>query len=178
MGHEQKQASVDSMTAYARIADLLHFSSRVFPPFPIEQIGSLRRCLGHIPECSGVQSKWMQNVADQEFLLGRDALLFRLWREAFGLRHNGRRRCWATSRDWVRHSHQFSANQSMHHGACLNGGMPMRPMHRMCSARRGCSRQAAELPEQLSPSLVLCGAHGRTSWSRPMVLPVGPTLRN
>src|SRR5665213_1222378 len=85
------------------------------------------------------------------FLLGRDALLFRLWLEDFGLRHNGRQRCWTTSHGLVRLSRQFSVNRSMRHGGCLNGGMPMRPMHQTCSAGQECLQQAVALSEHWWP---------------------------
>ena len=49
------------MTAYARIADLLHFPSRVFLLFPIEQIGTDRAdAWTTFRNGSGVQSEWMQ----------------------------------------------------------------------------------------------------------------------
>ena len=72
------------------------------------------------------------------FLLGRVALLFRLWQAAFGLRHNGRQRCWATSRGLSLHSQRSLASQSTHHRNCSSGGMPMKPMNHLYFGKPVC----------------------------------------
>ena len=127
---------------------------------------------------SGVNPEWMQNVADQDSCWAGMPCCFDCGGWPVGFDTMDGSDAGQPASAWVRRSRQFLANRFMHHGACSNGGMPMRPMLPMYSARPGCLQRAVALPEQLLPLLAPCGAHGRTSWSRPMAPPAGPMSRN
>ena len=107
------------------------------------------------------------------FFWGRDALLFRLWQGDFGLRHNGRRRCWATNRDWVHRSQRFLGNPFMLHGGCSSGGSSSTPTRRASLTRAAPSRVAAACWGWWSPSACRSGARGSRVWSRPTDRPAG-----